>query len=41
MKTENLQETFLNQLRKEKSPVTIFLLYLRIPCLRPLLSSPL
>ena len=25
MKTENLQETFLNQLRKEKSSVTIFL----------------
>ena len=26
MKTENLQETFLNQLRKEKLPVTIFLI---------------
>ena len=26
MKTENLQEIFLNQLRKEKSPVTIFLI---------------
>ena len=26
MKTENLQETFLNQLRKEKSSVTIFLI---------------
>ena len=25
MKTENLQETFLNQLRKEKSSVTVFL----------------
>ena len=26
MKTENLQETFLNQLRKEKSSVTVFLI---------------
>ena len=26
MKTENLQETFLNQLRKDKSSVTIFLI---------------
>ena len=26
MKTENLQETFLNQLRKEKLPVTVFLI---------------
>lgn len=25
-KTENLQETFLNQIRKEKSSVTIFLI---------------
>ena len=26
MKTENLQETFLNQLRKDKSSVTVFLI---------------
>ena len=26
MKTENLQETFLNQLRKEKLSVTVFLI---------------
>ena len=26
MKTENLQETFLNQLRKDKLSVTVFLL---------------
>ena len=26
MKTENLQETFLNQIRKEKLSVTIFLI---------------
>ena len=26
MKSENLQETFLNQLRKEKSSVTVFLI---------------
>ena len=27
MKTENLQETFLNQLRKDKLSVTIFLIH--------------